>query len=197
MAGADLLYCRGWLAGSEADVLFQVLREEVPWSQHHVRMFGRSVPAPRLSAWIGDADATYRYSGVVHPPQAWTPTLAELRQRLVDGLKHEFNSVLANCYRDGRDSMGWHADDEPELGREPLIASLSLGSARRFLLRQRRGQARLEILLEHGSLLLMQGETQRHTLHSLPRQARVSGSRINLTFRQILRSCRDAVPRVA
>ena len=120
------------------------------------------------------------------PPQRWTTTLGALRQRLYDSLGHDFNAVLANLYRDGHDSMGWHADDEPELGSQPLIASISLGASRRFVLRRRDRLDRYELTLGHASLLLMLGATQQHWLHALPRQLRVREPRINLTFRSIL-----------
>jgi len=111
---------------------FERLREEVPWERHRLRIFGRDVDAPRLSCWIGNADATYTYSGTRFEAHAWTPACAELRDRVSALCGDDFNSVLCNLYRDGRDSMGWHSDDEPELGSEPHIASLSFGAPRRF-----------------------------------------------------------------
>lgn len=188
LAGADLLLCADWLAPAAADALFGALRDGLPWSQHHVILFGRRLPSPRLSAWIGDAGARYRYSGVLHEPLAWTPELAGVRERLRGELGAGFNSVLANRYRGGADCMGWHADDEPELGPQPLIASLSLGATRRFRLKPRGGDDGLGIDLGHGSLLLMAGETQSRYLHALPRTRASVGERINLTFRQILRA---------
>lgn len=181
LAGADLHFDPTWLPADEADALLDVLRTGLPWENHAVRLFGREHPAPRLSCWIGDA--AYRYSGVVRTPQAWTPPLAVLRDRLAIELGEQFNSVLANRYRDGRDAMGWHADDEPELG--PVIASVSLGATRRFLLRARTGDARRAVELTHGSLLVMAGATQAAYRHALPRTRRPVGERINLTFRQV------------
>jgi alkylated DNA repair dioxygenase AlkB len=170
----------------DADAWFARLRDEVPWERHRIRLFGREIDSPRLSSWIGDADAVYTYSGTRFEPHAWTPTLATLRDWLESVLDARFNSVLANLYRDGRDSMGWHSDDEPELGAEPVIASLSFGAARRFRLRHRRDPAqRLELELASGSLLVMRGTTQRHYRHDLPRTARPIAPRINLTFRWI------------
>lgn len=183
--GAELRWFPGYIAAAEADRLFAVLRAEIGWEQHRLRLFGRELPAPRLSCWIGDADAHYRYSGVRFEPRPWTPALAALRDRLNELLGAGFNSVLGNLYRSGADSMGWHADDEPELGPRPLIASLSLGAPRRFLLRSRDRRERAAIWLDHGSLLVMEGRTQQLTQHCLPKTARAVGERINLTFRQI------------
>ncbi|WP_420141577.1 alpha-ketoglutarate-dependent dioxygenase AlkB family protein [Sphingomonas sp.] len=186
LPGAHLDYRPAWLAGAEADALFDALRATLPWSVHRIRMFGRVVDSPRLSAWVGDAEAVYRYSGTDFTPHPWTAALSGLRLRLQDELDTPFNSVLANLYRDGRDAMGWHSDDEPELGPQPVIASVSLGAARRFLLKHRQDPAlRSALTLPHGSLLVMAGDTQRHYRHALPRTARPVGPRINLTFRWI------------
>lgn len=186
LPGAHLDYRPAWLAGVEADALFDALRSSLPWSVHRIRMFGRLVDSPRLSAWVGDAEAVYRYSGTDFMPHPWTAALSGLRLRLQDELDTPFNSVLANLYRDGRDAMGWHSDDEPELGPRPVIASVSLGAARRFLLKHRQDPAlRSALTLPHGSLLVMAGDTQRHYRHALPRTARPVGPRINLTFRWI------------
>ena len=160
---AQVRLARGWLDPGVASALMERLLREVPWEVHRIRMFGREVASPRLSCWIGDADAAYRYSGSRFEPRPWLPALAALRERLASELEHPFNSVLANRYRSGADAMGWHADDEPELGPEPLIASVSLGATRRFLLRHRHDPARrLSLDLEPGSLLLMAGRTQRY-----------------------------------
>ena len=150
-----------------------------------MRLFGRDVPAPRLSCWIGDAGTTYTYSRVRFEPRPWPPSVAALRDAIASATGFLPNSVLANRYRDGRDAMGWHADAEPELGPEPVIASLSLGAPRRFVLRHRTRGLRHELVLAPGSLLLMAGATQAHWQHALPR-AKVAGPRINLTFRRIV-----------
>ena len=183
---AQVRLARGWLDPGAASALMERLLREVPWEVHRIRMFGREVASPRLSCWIGDAEAAYRYSGSRFEPRPWLPALAALRERLALELEHPFNSVLANRYRSGADAMGWHADDEPELGPEPLIASVSLGATRRFLLRHRHDPARrLSLDLELGSLLLMAGRTQRYWKHALPRTARPAGERINLTYRHV------------
>ena len=182
---ADVRLDRAWLAPAEAADLFDALLAAVPWENHPVRLFGREHPAPRLSCWIGDPQARYRYSGLVREPRPWTPQLAALRDRLQATLDTRFDSVLANLYRDGRDAMGWHADDEPELGPLPVIASISLGATRRFVLRHRDGAPRLALDLPPGSLLCMQGATQAHYRHALMRTARAVGPRINLTYRRV------------
>jgi alkylated DNA repair dioxygenase AlkB len=183
---AEVSLVHGWLEAGAATAAFETLLHAVPWEVHHLRLFGREVPSPRLSCWIGDPGAAYRYSGNRFEPRPWLPVLAALRDRLERELERPFNSVLANRYRSGADAMGWHSDDEPELGPRPLIASISLGARRRFILRHRSDPAqRTELELEPGSLLLMGGETQRHWKHALPRTARPVGERINLTFRHI------------
>jgi alkylated DNA repair dioxygenase AlkB len=186
VADARLAFDPAWLAPAEADALLDALRGAIVWERHPLTVFGRRVEAPRLSSWIGDPAAMYRYSGTRFEPQPWPEPLRPLRARLEHALGVRFNSVLANRYRDGRDCMGWHSDDEAELGAEPVIASLSLGAPRRFLLRHRRETARrFELSLSHGSLLVMAGTTQRCWRHALPRTARPVGERINLTFRHV------------
>lgn len=185
---ADLAFAPEWLPRVQADALFATLGAAIPWEVHRLRLFGREVESPRLSIWIGDPGAAYAYSGTRFQPRPWPAALLPVRARLLAELGVDFNSVLANLYRDGRDCMGWHGDDEAELGPRPVIASLSLGAARRFVLKQRNGAGgKLELPLPHGSLLLMRGDTQRCYRHALPRTARPVGPRINLTFRRILR----------
>jgi alkylated DNA repair dioxygenase AlkB len=185
---AELDWWPEFLALSERAALIDALREEIPWEQHYVRLFGRKRASPRLSCWIGDPDAVYTYSRVRFEPRPWTPTLLELRTRVERACEAHFNSVLANRYRSGADSMGFHSDDEPELGPEPVIASLSLGATRRFVLKHRTRALRRELPLGDGSLLVMRGSTQRCWQHAVPREVRVGGERINLTFRWIRRA---------
>ena len=188
---AELLeYRPDFLDSAEADRLFTRLQSELAWARREIRLFGRSVMQPRLVAWYGDPGARYRYSGVTWEPLPWHPALLALRDRLQDTTGRHFNSVLANGYRDGRDSMGWHSDDERELGPQPLIASISLGAVRRLRFRpasvaerQHAGSSGLE--LGHGSLLLMKGECQQRFQHALPKTRRVTGWRINLTYRWV------------
>lgn len=187
LSEADVALDPAWLGSGDANRLLEALRHDVPWETHRLRLFGREVAAPRLSCWIGDPGARYRYSGTLFEPQPWPRVLSPLRTRLCEDLGVDFNSVLANRYRDGRDAMGWHRDDEPELGRQPVIASVSLGAVRRFVLKSvRTPSRRLALDLPHGSLLVMRGDTQRLYRHALPRTAKPVGERINLTFRRIV-----------
>ena len=176
----------GWLAAGEADALLALLQAELPWTVHRIRMFGRWVDSPRLSCWMGDPAASYRYSGQTFVPEPWHPALAALLPRLASACGAPFNSVLANRYRSGADSMGWHSDDERELGAKPIIASLSLGAERRFLMRLKADHgAKAEWRLRHGDLLAMRGDCQREAQHALPKMAAVQSARVNLTFRWV------------
>jgi alkylated DNA repair dioxygenase AlkB len=176
-----------YLNPRHADRLLRRLWNELEWQRYAIRLFGRLVQQPRLTAWCADAGVLYTYSGLTLESAPWHPALAALRTRLQRDCGAGFNSVLANAYRDGRDSMGWHADDEPELGDCPIIASVSLGAERRLLMRPRQGGASQRLNLAHGSLLLMRGRCQADWLHSLPRTRKPVGPRINLTYRQVLR----------
>lgn len=183
---AWVAHAGGWLGPGDADALQTRLLAEVPWTVHRIRLFGRWVDSPRLSCWMGDPGARYRYSGALFEPEPWHPAIAALRPRLEAFCNARFNSVLLNRYRDGRDAMGWHSDDEPELGPAPVIASLSLGAARRFLLRLKADHTvKAEHRLDHGDLLVMRGDAQRLAQHALPRMAGVQGERVNLTFRWV------------
>ena len=191
LPGAQLQFDPHWLGPLEAGALLSGLHRDVRWETHRIRIFGREVDSPRLSCWIGDPDARYRYSGTLFEPHPWPDALVPLRERLARTLGVAFNSVLANLYRDGSDAMGWHSDAEPELGAAPVIASISLGATRRFALKHRDDPARkLALDLPHGSLLVMSGATQRNYRHALPRTTRPTGARINLTFRRILAPAR-------
>ncbi len=173
-------YYPNWVAN--ADQLFALLREEIAWEQQILTLYGRTMPTPRLTAWIGDS--AYRYSGIVNEPAPWTETLAKLRERLRHELGVDFNSCLANLYRDGTDSVGYHSDDEPELGPRPTIASISLGDRRRFMLRHRTTGARWSWDLGEGDLLVMRDESQSDYAHAVPKTSRPVGPRMNLTFRR-------------
>jgi len=200
LALADGARCElldGWIAKDRAERLFHSLLAEVPWARREIVLYGRKVMQPRLVAWVGDADAVYTYSRTRHVPLPWSATLAALRDDLERDLGERFNSVLCNLYRDGQDSMGMHADREPELGPAPVIASVSLGATRRFVLRHRdhgkpercaalsSRQLGVDLELASGSLLVMSGATQQLYKHGVPKQPRVRAPRINLTFRRV------------
>jgi len=176
----------------ESDRLMEALTSEVEWRQEPILIYGKKVMQPRLTAWYGDANASYRYSGIEMKPLPWIPSLALIRDRIRQQAGFEFNSVLLNQYRDGKDSMGWHRDNEPELGKDPVIASVSFGASRRFLFRRyRQNDQKMELTLDRGSLLIMKGETQTRWEHSIPKMLRVNEPRINLTFRLIQIESKD------
>jgi alkylated DNA repair dioxygenase AlkB len=161
------------------------LLQQTRFEQPEIRMMGKSLRTPRLVAWYGDEP--YGYSGLVHPSRPWTPILDALRALASRLAQSPFNGVLLNLYRDGSDSMGWHSDDEPELGANPVVASLSLGATRRFRLRHKRDRSlSFGLDLSHGSMLVMSGPIQHHWQHALPKTARAVGARLNLTFRWLL-----------
>ena len=181
-----LEYRPRFLARSDAVKLQERLEQSLQWRQRSIRMFGRDIPQPRLIAWYGTPGVRYTYSGRTLEAAGWQPDLERLAGILTDHCGTGFNSVLCNLYRDGRDSMGWHSDDEPELGRHPVIASVSLGGLRRFVLRRRDDHSvRVELVPEPGSLIVMSGDIQAYWQHAVPRTARSVEPRINLTFRRI------------
>jgi alkylated DNA repair dioxygenase AlkB len=183
---AELDFRPHWLDVATADRWLQQLAAETPWEQPQLLIHGQHFPVPRLLAWYGDPEASYRYSGLIHQPLPWTPLLADIRARVEEVAGQPLNGVLLNYYRDGNDSMGWHSDDEPELGRNPLVASLNLGGPRRFDLR-RKGSGRIEhsLQLGSGSLLVMAGATQHYWQHQVAKTRKPVAPRINLTFRLI------------
>ncbi|WP_044871550.1 alpha-ketoglutarate-dependent dioxygenase AlkB [Pseudomonas sp. LFM046] len=185
---AELRYEPHFLTPGEASDWLERLVAETPWERPEVYLHGRHYPVPRLVAWYGDPEASYTYSGLTHQPLPWTPLLAEIRSRVQDAVGQPLNGVLLNYYRDGQDSMGWHSDDEPELGRNPTVASLNLGETRRFDLR-RKGSNRIECSLDlgHGALLVMSGPTQHHWQHQVAKTRIPCAPRLNLTFRWIRR----------
>lgn len=169
--------------------LTQRLRQEIQWRQETIKLWGKDYLQPRLSAWYGDADTGYTYSGVVLRPRPWTNTLLAIKSDIERTSGHRFNSVLLNLYRNEQDSVGWHSDAEPELGTMPVIASLSLGQTRTFRLRHKSKKECKPVVIEltDGSLLLMEGSTQRFWQHSIAKERKACGPRINLTFRTILK----------
>jgi alkylated DNA repair dioxygenase AlkB len=183
--GGRILHDPAFLSPEEADTLFALLRERTPWRQEQ-GAFGHRLP--RLTMYYADPGVHYRYSGVVHESLPWPNHLLALRRRIEALAGSPFNSLLLNYYRDGQDSMGMHADNEPELGVDPVVPSVSLGATRRFVLKHRASAERLDYQLTHGSLLLMGGALQHHWLHGVPKTTAPTEARINLTFRNILAS---------
>lgn len=199
VANADIKLGRSWLGVSQADALYQYFCEAISWEQPTIAIAGQLHPTPRLQAWFGDTGTTYGYSGRSFEPQPWSAELSLIKNKVEQACGGQFNSVLVNWYRNGQDSVGWHADDEPELGSQPVIASLSLGSSRRFLIRPKAvsvacdastGAATRRLStgldLHSGDLLLMAGETQYTCQHSVPKTRKLVGGRINLTFRHVI-----------
>lgn len=192
--GANLLPCDGTVlyhgqifGEREAAAHRENLMSFVPWKSEVVVIFGRRIVTARKVAWYGDAGCDYTYSGTTKQALPWTGELLELKQ-LAERLSGEsFNSCLLNLYHDGGEGMGWHSDDEREIVRDSAIASLSFGAERRFVFRHKETQEKVELVLENGSLLVMKGETQRYWQHQLPKMAKITTPRINLTFRRMIR----------
>src|SRR5499425_287889 len=185
---AELYYLRQLPLAEPPHIVMGRLINEVPWRAENIVVWGRTYPQPRLIAWYGDAGKNYTYSGISLSPLPWTRALLDIKSRIEVVSRTNFNSVLLNYYRDHRDSMGLHSDDEPELGVQPILASLSLGVERTFILKHKREKTLkpVRLKLASGSLLLMKGETQRHWKHGIDKETRPCGPRINLTFRRIL-----------
>lgn len=182
--GGILTYIPGFFPHHEADDLFAKLDRTIAWKQEYGR-FGR--PFPRLTALYGDPGVAYAYSGVTYRCTPWAEELAAIRKRVEKAADAPLNSVLLNLYRGETDSMGFHSDDEPELGDNPVVPSISLGAERRFVLRHKKSRRKLEYVLEHGSLLIMSGTLQHFWEHALPKTKERCKKRINLTFRRIIR----------
>jgi alkylated DNA repair dioxygenase AlkB len=182
----DVTYYRNFFPARERDRLLAQILDTTPWQQETLKMYGKAVAVPRLTAWHGDPQCVYTYSNLTLEPAPWTDALLEIKARVEPEAGIEFNSVLVNLYRDGRDGVAWHSDDEPELGAAPIIASVSLGATRKFQLRHVLNKdVRRELALEHGSLLMMRGSTQGYWRHQVPKTSTDVGPRVNLTFRVI------------
>jgi alkylated DNA repair dioxygenase AlkB len=179
--GGVLSFAADFYPPRQAVEIFQMLKKKADWKQEKART-GHLFP--RLTAWYADEGISYTYSGVTHPPMPWPAFLLPIKQRVEQAADHVFNSLLLNYYRHGKDSLGFHADDEPELGTNPVIASLSLGATRKFILRHNRTREKLTLDLSDGSLLIMAGTTQHFYQHAIPKTAAPVGERINLTFRK-------------
>jgi alkylated DNA repair dioxygenase AlkB len=183
---AELEYFPNFLNKEKADLLLEKLLKEVPWQQQNIKLFGKEIPQPRLTAFYAEQGISYTYSGLQLKPKNFSTELWELKQKTQELSGYDFNTCLANLYRRGNDSMGWHADDEKVLGKNPVIASISLGGIRRFQFKHKTNKDLKEsIELQHGSLLMMKGSMQHFWKHQLPKTKKEVAPRINLTFRKI------------
>ena len=178
-------YIPQFLSKIESKRLFNALIKRTEWQSDKIKIFGKTYDIPRLQAWHGDPEATYTYSNIELTPLPWTIELQNLKEKIELNVGASFNSVLLNLYRNGQDSNGWHSDDEEELGSNPVIASISLGEARKFKMKHKSKPLKWDIILESGSLLIMEGKTQHYWKHQIPKSQKVHGPRINLTFRRI------------
>lgn len=185
LENGEYIYVPDFYTGKEASQYLSLLTETIQWRQESMNMFGKRVDFPRLSAWYGDEGKSYSFSGLTLQPESWTEALLRIKSRVEAVCQTPFNSVLLNRYRNGNDSMAWHADNEKELGLNPVIASVNFGATRRFHLKHIETKQRIDIDLQHGSLLVMQGELQHFWQHQVPKSKRVMEERINLTFRLI------------
>lgn len=181
----EFIFYPNFFAKSESDLFLENLRTNIDWKQESMNMYGKQVNFPRLTAWYGDNDKPYSFSGITLEPKTWSKELIEIKEKIEPLSKVFFNSVLLNLYRSGNDSISWHTDAEKELGVNPVIASVNFGATRKFQLRHIHTKEKLEIELTHGSLLIMQGELQHYWQHQVPKTSKIVGERINLTFRVI------------
>jgi alkylated DNA repair dioxygenase AlkB len=185
MPDANLKYYPHFILPSQATSIMQSLQQSLSWRQEQITLYGKTHDVPRLQAWYGDENADYQYSNLSMRPLPWDPELLELKQKCEHACNSHFNSVLANLYRHGQDGIGRHADNEPELGRQPVIASLSFGEVRNFDFYHNQSKEKVRLPLENGSLLVMSGNTQTHWQHSVAKTKKELAARINLTFRYI------------
>ena len=182
----EVLLFPTFLTLPDADRLRDELLATTQWRQESMKLYGKPIDLPRLTAWYGDAGAGYTYSGIANVPLAWTPALLTVKHAVEAHTGVAFNSVLLNRYRTGKDSVSWHSDDEPEFGTNPVIASVSFGGTRTFQFKHRKQKGqKASVELTHGSLLVMRGATQHNWLHQIPKTAKAVDERINLTFRLV------------
>ncbi|MFS4494081.1 alpha-ketoglutarate-dependent dioxygenase AlkB family protein [Maribacter sp. 2308TA10-17] len=183
---SDVIYYPNFIDNENANAFFKTFKNSIPWQQDDIKVFGKVYAQPRLTALYGNNSKPYSYSNITMQPHEFTKELIAIKEKIETKANTVFTTCLLNLYRDGNDSNGWHADNEKELGKNPVIASLTLGQERFFHLKHRtKKELKHKLLLEHGSLLLMQGETQHHWLHQIPKTAKPIKERINLTFRVI------------
>lgn len=183
---ASIIYYPNFFSTEEATILFDALQKEIPWQQDDIKVYGKVYPQPRLTALFGNEGKSYSYSNITMHPHKWSPLLISIKEKIEKATEAIYSTVLLNYYRDGKDSNGWHADNEKELGTNPIIASLSFGTERVFQLKHNHLEnQKINLTLENGSLLLMKGTTQHFWKHQIPKTTKPIGSRINLTFRII------------
>jgi alkylated DNA repair dioxygenase AlkB len=183
--GSAILYT-SFLGTADADAYLCDLTRTIPWEQPELTMFGKKVVEPRFSAWHSDGGRTYTYSGITRVSHPFSSELNELRRQCEQITSHTFNGVLANLYREGSDYLGWHSDDEKVNGPNPIIASISFGSERRFDMKHRETGEVISTWLPHGSLLVMSGKSQSHWLHRIAKSTKITDPRVNLTFRHLI-----------
>ncbi|MDM8558938.1 alpha-ketoglutarate-dependent dioxygenase AlkB [Candidatus Parabeggiatoa sp. HSG14] len=182
----DITFCRNFFKKEDGDDILAELLNDIKWRQEKINMYGKELDLPRLTAWYGNDGKTYTYSGIIMKPEPWTPTLLLIKQKVEKITKATFNSVLLNLYRDGKDSISWHSDDEAELGKNPTIASVSFGATRKLVFKHKfQPNHKMELELEHGSLLTMKGTTQHLWKHQVPKTKNPVTARVNLTFRTV------------
>ena len=184
---AEIKFYPNFFDKTESDLIFENLFREIKWRSDKIKLYGKEIDLPRKTAWYGESDKIYKYSGIQMLPESWTPTLLKVKLAIEKVANINFNSVMMNLYRDGNDGISWHTDAEPELGKNPIIGSVSFGQTRRFMLRHRNNkELKCEIELTHGSFLLMSGATQHFWQHQIPKTSKKLAPRINLTFRVII-----------
>lgn len=184
LPNAEIEYYPAFFDIEKSNLLFEKLKSEIPWQQDNITVFGKTHPQPRLTALFGNEGKSYSYSNIVMQPHKWNALLTHIKDEVETICNSKFTTVLLNYYRDGKDSNGWHADNEKELGKNPIIASVSFGAERAFHLQHNTiKEDKQKIILEHGSLLVMKGETQHYWKHQIPKTSKDISPRINLTFR--------------
>lgn len=186
IANGEYIFLPNYFNKAESNLFLNKLKNTIDWKQESMNMYGKQLNFPRLTAWYGDNDKQYLFSGIKLSPNTWTEELLEIKNKIEPKASVNFNSVLLNRYRNGNDSISWHTDAEKELGKNPIIASVNFGATRKFQLRHIYTKEKLEIELTHGSLLIMQGELQHFWQHQVPKTAQIVTERINLTFRVII-----------
>lgn len=185
ISNGEYIFFKNFFSKSESDNYLDVLIKTIQWKQESMNMYGKQIDFPRLTAWYGDNDKPYKFSGITLQPLQWTTEILAIKNKIEPVSKVIFNSVLLNRYRSGNDSISWHTDAEPELGKNPVIGSVNFGATRKFQLRHIKTKEKIDIELSNGSLLIMQGELQHFWQHQVPKTKEPKGERINLTFRVI------------